>query len=112
MSIKRRMIVILAGLAVVFLSATTAVVHLALTPAVESLERDLAYENVERVRQYIESEFDYLRGNNEDRAEWDETHQYMLGHNDAFPTSNLVDDSLITLRINALYLFDADGRMV
>lgn len=79
MSIKRRMILIMVGLTVVFLSATTAVVHLALTPAVESLERDLAYENVERVRQFIDSEFEYLRGNNEDWAEWDDTHQYMLG---------------------------------
>ena len=112
MSIKRRMILIMVGLAVVFLSATTAVVHLALTPAVESLERDLAYENVERVRQFIDSEFEYLRGNNEDWAEWDDTHQYMLGQNDSFPKSNLVDASLITLRINALYLFDANGRLV
>jgi len=112
MSIKRRMILTLVGLAVVFLSATSAVVHFALTPAVENLERDLAYENVERVRQYIDSELDHLQGITEDWSAWDETQQYMLGQNDAFPTSNLIDDSLMTLRINALFLFDPDGRMV
>jgi hypothetical protein len=36
------------------------------TPAVTSLERDLANENVERVKQYIQSELDYLQGNNQD----------------------------------------------
>ena len=112
MSIKRRMILILAVLALVFLSAAIAVVNLAVTPAVTSLERDLANENVERVKQYIQSELDYLQGNNQDWAEWDETHQFMLGQNDAFPISNLADESLMTLRINALYLVDPDGRLV
>jgi sensor domain CHASE-containing protein len=67
---------------------------------------------VGRVRQYLDSEFDYLRGNNQDWAAWDETHQFLLGHNDAFPAANLVDASLTTLRITALYLFDPDGQLV
>jgi sensor domain CHASE-containing protein len=106
------MILILAVLALVFLSAAVAVVNLAVTPAVTSLERDLANENVERVKQYIQSELDYLQGNNQDWAGWDETHQFMLGQNEAFPISNLADESLMTLRINALYLVDPDGRLV
>jgi len=106
------MILTLLGLAVVFLGAATAVVNLAVTPAVAGLERDLAYENVDRVRQYIDSEYDNMSGVAEDWAAWDETHQYLLGQNPEFPTSNLIDDSLITLRINALYLFDADGQLV
>jgi sensor domain CHASE-containing protein len=36
----------------------------------------------------------------------------MLGQNEAFPISNLADESLMTLRINALYLVDPDGRLV
>ncbi|MFP6815432.1 MAG: CHASE4 domain-containing protein [Pseudomonadales bacterium] len=109
MSIKRRMIMILTGLAVLYMIATYGVFRFAVFPTFEDLERDLAAENAERIIQILDFERELLRSVNQDWSSWDATHDFMTGNNDTYPASNLTTDALTTLELNALLLYRNDG---
>jgi sensor domain CHASE-containing protein len=88
------MILILTGLAVLYMIATYGVFRFAVFPTFEDLERDLAAENAERIIQILDFERELLRSVNQDRSSWDATHDFMTGNNDTYPASNLTTDAL------------------
>jgi len=111
MSIKRRLMLIIATLVAVFLVAAYAVLYMAVYPAFEQLEHEFAVENNDRVRQIIQSEIRYITATAEDWSPWDEPYNYLLGRNNLFLEKEIPSESMLTLQINMMIFYDGNGQM-
>lgn len=78
----------------------------------EELEAGYARTNVERVMQAIAGRVNDLATSAADWASWDDTYRFAQDANEAYVASNLVPDALVTLRIDALMIFDSASRLV
>ncbi len=112
MSIKRKALWVVSSLGLVLLLVTVGVLNLAIFPAFQDLELQLSRENMTRVELVIESEIQELGVLNRDWSSWDDTHQFMLDKNDEYRHSNLIDSSLITVRVNVMAIISTDGEVV
>ena len=84
MSIKRRLMLIIATLVAILLIAAYAVLYMPVYPAFERLEHEFSVENNDRVGQIIQSETRYITAITEDWARGDQPYSYLRGRNDLF----------------------------
>ena len=75
-------------------------------------EHEDTRQNVERVRSALNDETTTLKTLVYDWAVWDDTYGFIEDGNDAYIQSNLVDETLINLRLNLSLFIDSSGRTI
>src|SRR3990172_7741480 len=75
-------------------------------------EQEDTRQNVERVRSALNDEIATLKTLVSDWAVWDDTYGFIEGGNDAYVQSNLVDETLINLRLNLSLFIDSAGETI
>lgn len=76
------------------------------------LEQRAVEENLLRVANAVRSDAETLGVLCRDWAFWDDSYRFMQDFNEAYVDSNLGDDTLIELNLNALLYFDSSGEPV
>ncbi|NMC48099.1 MAG: PAS domain S-box protein [Desulfovibrio sp.] len=109
----RRATILLIGLtlAVLLLGLYTASRYIILD-RFETLEEDIARQNVERGVNALYSRISQLGLLASDWANWDDAYAFMLDHNEAFVTSNLVSETFVHQGLNIILFVDMDGMLV
>jgi sensor domain CHASE-containing protein/signal transduction histidine kinase/HAMP domain-containing protein len=77
-----------------------------------TIELEDAQRNVSRVLDGLKMKIDNLSVKASDWARWDDTYKFIVDHNKTFIESNLVPDGLISLKINAILLYNLKGELV
>ena len=77
-----------------------------------SLEKEESLKNMDRAVQAIQRETENLGSSATDWSNWDDTYQFAQDRNDAYRESNLNEQALNNLKVNLLYVFDADQQQV
>lgn len=76
------------------------------------LEQQAVEENLLRVANAVRSDSENLGILCRDWAFWDDSYRFIQDSNDAYVQSNLGDDTLVELNLNALLYFNSDGDAV
>jgi len=76
------------------------------------LERDVARRDVQRALNALEDRIQELDTIAYDWASWDDTYQFMQDRDPGYVISNLLDDTLVALSLNALLLVAPSGEVV
>jgi diguanylate cyclase (GGDEF)-like protein/PAS domain S-box-containing protein len=84
----------------------------AVLSGIEKLERQDARADVVRVQRGVDQLLDDLHLKAVDWAEWDDAYAFMKDHNRAFIQSNCPDQTLSTMKLDALVFVDTMGRTV
>lgn len=77
-----------------------------------SLEQEESLKNMDRAVQAIQREIQNLGSSTTDWSTWDDTYQFAQDRNDAYRKSNLNEQALNSLKVNILYIFDADQQKI
>jgi sensor domain CHASE-containing protein len=81
-------------------------------PSFISLEQDESLKNMDRAVQTVQREIQHLGSSATDWSFWDDTYQFAQDRNDAYRKSNLNEQALNGLKVNILYIFDADQQQI
>jgi len=76
------------------------------------LEQSAVEENLLRVANAVRSDAETLGILCRDWAFWDDSYRFVQDSNEDFIVSNLGDDTLVELNLNALVFFDSHGKVV
>lgn len=76
----------------------------------DKVEEATARVNVERVLDALAGKVATIEKRSADWAQWDDTYRFVLDHNPAYATSNLIDTGLSALDLNVIALVDLAGR--
>lgn len=112
MKIKTRMLVLIIAVVGVFELVTIVVNAGIIHDGFLKLERRLEAANNERVAQSVMNESAQLSRIARDWASWDDMYSFLNSRSPSFIQSNFSDATLVNIRINALYCFDAAGRII
>ncbi|MFK7863817.1 MAG: response regulator [Pseudohongiellaceae bacterium] len=112
MSIKQKVIALLAVLACLYLLPTIIIVRAVLLPAFSSIEREFAEQNADRVNQYINSELERVDSFVIDWAQWTETRDYIAGTNPNYIETNLGADAATLINVDVIAFFDNDINLI
>jgi sensor domain CHASE-containing protein len=77
-----------------------------------SLEQEESLKNMDRAVQTIQRETENLGSSATDWSTWDDTYQFAQDRNDAYRESNLNEQALNSLKVNILYILDADQQKI
>ena len=111
-SLGKKIGAVLVFLALGVTAGNYAILRLAVLPTFEVLEQEQALQNLSRARNAIQAELMGLRTYNIEYSQWDQTHEYMLGHNPGFvENASLGGDSFLGLDIDMMILVDSAGRV-
>src|SRR5579871_6658148 len=75
------------------------------------LERQYAVQDVERASRAFWQLADDLHVKASDWAEWDDTYRFLADRNPSYIQSNLLDDTLVKLRLDLLLYADNHGKL-
>jgi len=98
---------ILALMALLYVSSRTI-----LLDSFARLEDEATQRDVQRVLNAVDGQLQELDTTTHDWASWDDTYQYMADRSPGYVESNLLDDTFVTLRLNALLLVGPSGELV
>ncbi len=112
MSLRSKIMIILAVLAAILVGLNYAVQAFIVWPNFAALERDEAQKDMNRVLEALRNEIQYLDLLCHDWASWDDTYRFVISPNRAYTDANLVDESLIDNRLNALYIINHKSEVV
>ena len=76
------------------------------------LEEEATQRDVQRALNAFDNQVRELDTTADDWAAWDDTYRFMLTRDPEYLESNLVDDTFVTLRLNALLLVAPSGELV
>lgn len=81
-------------------------------PSFTTLENEEAIKDMGRAVQAISREVEHLGSSVADWALWDDTYKYTQDRNDEYREANLNELALTGLKINIMYIFDKENRLV
>jgi sensor domain CHASE-containing protein len=81
-------------------------------PKFLALEQQKGDRDVHRVQMALEMQLEQMADNVEDYAQWDEMFAFLNSRNPAFVQGNLSPWVFDHLRLNCIYIYDADGEKV
>jgi len=110
MSLQKKVITLIILVFVVYAAMDFGVQRLFILPSFTSLEKEEALKNMERVAETIDREIQLLSTKATDWGSWDDTYRYMADQNDVFRKANLQKNSLESLKINTIYLFNTNRQ--
>jgi two-component system, NtrC family, sensor kinase len=111
-SIRFKVIALIAGLFLVLGLAAVLVGKLVVMPSFAALERTDADTAMRRVSYALDMTLRRLQISATDWGNWADTYQFVGDHNSAYITANITPIGLRQLNVNALLIVDADGRIV
>ena len=106
---------ILLTVGLIFLALTLLLVALSQFIVLEGfkdLENRTARSNVQRTLNVLESQAKSLDITVMDWSYWDDTYQFAQDQNDEYKEANLGAQSMITLQVNLMVIFDPSGRVI
>ncbi|WP_119459214.1 CHASE4 domain-containing protein [Rhodospirillaceae bacterium SYSU D60014] len=112
MSLKIRVVLIMAATITIMLGLNALVLHLLVARGFEDLERAEALRNADRVVGALKSEIAHLGNSAEDWAKWDDAYAFAAGESPSFVERNLVFDTLRALDVNMMIFTDNSGRIL
>jgi two-component system, NtrC family, sensor kinase len=111
-SIRSKVIALIAGLFLVLGLAAVLVGKLVVMPSFAALERTDADTAMRRVSYALDMTLRRLQVSATDWGNWADTYQFVVDHNPAYVKANITPIGLRQLNVNALLIVDADGRVV
>jgi len=112
MSVKFKIVAVILILLGVLLAGNHIVLDSAIIPSFEELEVAESERSVRRVRKALEREVETIARTAADWGSWNDTYRYVADPYEDFIESNLPIGTFDTLRINLLFIYDTEGRVV
>lgn len=112
MSLRTKVVAILLALFGGYAAFSFALQQFVIYPRFIELEREEAMKNVDRAVQALQRELDLLLPSANDWGTWDDTYQFVQDANPVYVESNLNVAALEALAVNALAIFNAQGRLL
>ena len=112
MNIRKKILLFSALALGAFLAAVSLVSRIALLKAFARLEADSARENVSRMQSAVGSEQSKLDILAIAYGQWDQTYNFMAGHDPAFADTELSAAALTRIQVNCIALFDPTDKLV
>ncbi|MFZ1098302.1 MAG: CHASE4 domain-containing protein, partial [Steroidobacteraceae bacterium] len=112
MSIRSKVIALIAGLFLILGLAAVLVGKLVVMPSFAALERMDADTAMRRVSYALDMTLQRLQVSATDWGNWADTYQFVVDHNEAYSQANITPIGLRQLNVNALLIVDIDGRVV
>jgi diguanylate cyclase (GGDEF)-like protein len=112
MSLRKKVLSLLLGAILLFSGVEYAIHNWLTLPGFLRLEERQAEQDLRRVLFAIESEIEHLDSVCWDWAAWDDMYNFVDTPGPEFIASNFVLGSFLDNRINLIYLFDQQGRLV
>lgn len=112
MSLRDKVLLVLLGAILLYSGVEFAIHHWILFPGFLRMEEHQAEQDLQRVRFALESEIDHLDMVCWDWAAWDDTYDFVTSRDPEFVASNLVLSTFLDNRINLIYFYDRQGRLV
>ena len=113
LSVRTKLLSMLAAIGVFFLSVEFAVQKFVLLPSYEALENREMSRTIERVQATLDHEFEALNLFCQDWANWNAMHSYVSDENmedsALFIQSNFTSEVLLSARIELLWVIDTNG---
>lgn len=111
-SLHSKVIVIVAGVFVLFGMINLTIHQFIVFPSFVSLEQDEAIKNSKRVVQAIQREVNHLDSLAFDWAAWNDTYDFVKNRSVDYIEDNLIDNTFISIELNLLCIYDIDGKLV
>lgn len=112
MSIRTKILLLLAGVFAAYMGAAHTVQSFVVFPSFRSLERDEAAQDQDRCLEAIQRELQLLSYALNDWASWDDTYQFIVDENEAYKKANLITTMFSNNHINFVGFYDLNGRAV
>jgi PAS domain S-box-containing protein len=112
MSMRVKIVAILAASAAAIFLADAVIERLVVLPKFVALERREAELNLDRVTQAIDRELDQLARTTRNYGVWDDALQFLQTRSPEFVKSNLAPEAFATLRVNLVHYYDLEGKLV
>lgn len=112
MSIRSKVIALIAGLFLILGLAAVLVGKLVVMPSFAALERVDADTAMRRVSYALDMTLQRLQVSATDWGNWADTYQFVVDHNEAYSQANITPIGLRQLNVNALLIVDVEGRVV
>lgn len=112
MSIRSKVVALLAALFLILGLAAILVGKLVVMPSFAALERTDADTAMRRVSYALDMALQRLEVSATDWGNWADTYQFVADHNPTYVKANITPIGLRQLNVNALLIVDADGRVV
>ncbi len=108
----RKQTLTLIGLATIGLTIVLYVTsHFVLLRGFARLEQEATQQEVHRAVSALSQQLDELDTTVYDWASWDDSYQFMWDHNPEYISTNLLDDTFATLRLNLILLVSPSGQV-
>lgn len=112
MSLRQKVLSILLAAVLLYGGAEYAIHHWLVFPEFLRLEEQQAEQDLQRVLGALEKEIRHLDEVCWDWAGWDDMYAFVESRNSRFIASNLALSTFLDNRINLIYLYDRQGRLV
>lgn len=112
MSINKKLLVTISGLAIGLIAIGTVTLYFWLTPVVRDLEDLSIQAEIRRVQETLKRETDTLGILAKDYAAWNDTRDFIMGQNAGYLEENQFDSTLRDLEVELMVISDLDGRLV
>ncbi|MBN8644631.1 MAG: response regulator [Planctomycetes bacterium] len=111
MSIRVKVVLVITAAVLALLLVQHALLDRVVLRAMGEAEKALAQQRADLTRRMVTAEVLNFADRFVDWAAWDDMYQYVEDGNDAFVQSNLLPDSLASIRVSYLGVFKADGSV-
>jgi two-component system, NtrC family, sensor kinase len=112
MTIRPKVIALVASMLVVLGVVQIVVEHRILMPSFAELERDDARTAMRRISYALDLALDRLALSAADWGNWDDTYRFVVDHNPDYVRANVTTVGLKQLQVNAMLVVDVDGNFV
>lgn len=112
MSLRYKVLSVLLGAMLLFSAGEYAIQHWFVSPGILQLEEQQAEQDLLRVRQAIDNEIRHLDTFCYDWAAWDDSYQFVRSRSPQYIASNLNLSSFQVNRLNLIFLYDRQGRLL
>lgn len=110
MSLRKKTLLSIGIVTIILITLLYATAQAILLTSFAELEEQKTQEHVERALNALANEMNVLEQVTRDYAVWDDTYAFMDDYNEAYLTSNYVDETLSHNRLNLVALLDTAGE--
>jgi PAS domain S-box-containing protein len=112
MSLKTKVLLIISAVFICAMGLIYAFSRLIFIRGLKEIEEQNTSVQVEQAVGVLTYLINDLEADTADWAAWDDTYEFIQDHNQEYIQSNLVDETFITLRLNAMLFIDQSGNIV
>ncbi len=112
MFLQKKVLIFIALISIICISATYVIANLTLRNQFTELENSIALRNTERINNILDSTVQQLELVSADYAGWDDTYAYMENKNKAYLETNIINESFTNTKINYMLLIDDKNQLV